>query len=217
MASESGFSMEEFESLMATSDVELLKRAWRNEKSAPEILQFQSSLVMRIREQIQLMEETIEEFTRSGFDPLIVSIYQMDMDRAQYMLRSYLRTRLQKIEKNMIHFSKTDLWNRLSKEEQSFAKRCYENMKSYLDESVLSKLPTGYQSDLKQSNASEENDMVPEPNLDTFVFCKSDSSIGAIPLDDSADEIVDLVAGDLYVLRYKSIKPFVENGQIDLV
>ncbi|XP_021774279.1 DNA replication complex GINS protein SLD5-like [Chenopodium quinoa] len=217
MASGSGFSMEEFESLMATSDVELLKRAWRNEKSAPEILQFQSSLVLRSREQIQLMEETIEEFTKSGFDPLIVSIYQMDMDRAQYMLRSYLRTRLQKIEKNMIHISKTDLWNRLSKEEQNFAKRCYENMKSYLDESVLSKLPTGYQSDLKQSNASEENDMVPEPNLDTFVFCKSDSSIGAIPLDDSADEIVDLVAGDLYVLRYKSIKPFVENGQVDLV
>lgn len=28
---------------------------------------------------------------------------------------------------------------------------------------------------------------------------------------------MDLVAGDLYVLRYKSIKPFVENGQIDLV
>lgn len=209
--------MDEYESLMATSDVELLKRAWRNEKSSPEILQFQASLVQRSREQIQLMEETIEEFTRNGFDPLIVSVYQMDMDRAQYMLRSYLRTRLQKIEKDMIHISKTDLWNRLSKEEEGFAKRCYENMKSYLDESVLSKLPSGYQSDLKQSNASEEDDMVPEPNLDTFVFCKSESSIGAIPLDDSADEIVDLVAGDLYVLRYKSIKPFVENGQIDLV
>lgn len=209
--------MDEYESLMATSDVELLKRAWRNEKSSPEILQFQASLVQRSREQIQLMEETIEEFTRNGFDPLIVSVYQMDMDRAQYMLRSYLRTRLQKIEKDMIHISKTDLWNRLSKEEEGFAKRCYENMKSYLNESVLSKLPSGYQSDLKQSNASEEDDMVPEPNLDTFVFCKSESSIGAIPLDDSADEIVDLVAGDLYVLRYKSIKPFVENGQIDLV
>ncbi|XP_010671758.2 DNA replication complex GINS protein SLD5 [Beta vulgaris subsp. vulgaris] len=217
MASGSGFSMDDYESLMATSDVEHLKTAWRNEKAAPEILQFQASLVQRSREQIQLMEETIEEFTRNGFDPLIVSVYQMDMDRAQYVLRSYLRTRLQKIEKDMIHISKTDLWDRLSKEEQNFAKRCYENMKGYLDESVLSKLPSGYQSDLKQSNASEEDDMVPEPNLETFVFCKSESSIGAIPLDDSADEIVDLVAGDLYVLRYKSIKPFVENGQIDLV
>ncbi|KAL2921117.1 DNA replication complex GINS protein SLD5 [Bienertia sinuspersici] len=217
MANESGISMDDFESLMATSDVELLKKAWRNEKSAPEILQFQTSLVQRSLEQIQLMEETIEEFSKKGFDPLIVSIYQMDLDRAQYMLRSYLRIRIQKIEKDTVHIAKTDQWDQLSKEEQNFAKRCYENMKGYLDESVLSKLPSGYQSDLKQSNASEENDMVPEPNSDTFVFCKSDSSIGAIPLDDNADEIVDLVADDLYVLRYKSIKPFVENGQIDLV
>lgn len=37
--------------------------------------------------------------------------------------------------------------------------RCYENMKNFLEESVLSKLPTGYQSNLKQSNASEEDDM----------------------------------------------------------
>ncbi|XP_057546400.1 DNA replication complex GINS protein SLD5 [Amaranthus tricolor] len=217
MGSGSAFSMDEYESLMATSDVELLKKAWRNEKSAPEILEFQISLVQRSREQIQLMEETIEEYTKNGFDPLIVSVYQMDMDRAQYLLRSYLRTRLQKIEKDMIHISKSDLWNRLSKEEQNFTNRCYESMKNYLDESVLSKLPIGYQSDIKQSNASEEDDMVPEPNLDTFVFCKSENSIGAIPLDDSADEIVDLIAGDLYILRYKSIKPFVENGQIDLV
>lgn len=209
--------MEDFESLMKTSDVELLKKAWRNEKAAPEILQFQASLVQRSREQIQLMEEAIEDFTRSGSDPLIVSVYHMDLDRTQYLLRSYLRIRLQKIEKDMIHISKTDLWNRLSEQEQKFAKRAYENMKKYLDESVLSKLPVGYQSNLKQSSASEEDDMVPEPNLDTFVFCKSASSIGSIPLDDSGDEIVDLVAGDLYVLRYKSIKPFIENGQIDLV
>lgn len=32
-------------------------------------------------------------------------------------------------------------------------------MKNYIDESVLSKLPTGYQSNLKQSNASEQDDM----------------------------------------------------------
>ena len=55
MGSGSAFSMDEYESLMATSDVELLKKAWRNEKSAPEILEFQISLVQRSREQIQLM------------------------------------------------------------------------------------------------------------------------------------------------------------------
>ncbi|KAL8166755.1 hypothetical protein V2J09_008254 [Rumex salicifolius] len=221
MASGSGdgseFPTDDYESLMGTTDAELLKRAWRNEKAAPEILQFETDLIQRSREQIQLMEDTTEEFMKSGFDPLIVSIYQMDLDRAQFLLRSYLRIRLQKIEMNMLYISKTDLWNRLSREEQRFAKRHDENMKNFLDESVLSKLPTGYQSNLKQSNASEEEDMVPEPHVDTFVFCKSKGSIGAVALDESGDEIVDLVEDDLYVLRYKSVKPFLENGQIDLV
>jgi hypothetical protein len=44
-----------------------------------------------------LQEETIEEFSSSGIDPLTVSLYQMDLDRTQYLLRSYLRARLQKV------------------------------------------------------------------------------------------------------------------------
>ncbi|KAK8968057.1 hypothetical protein KSP40_PGU022797 [Platanthera guangdongensis] len=39
----------------AKSDVDLLKRAWRNEKAAPEILHFEAGLVQRAREQIQLL------------------------------------------------------------------------------------------------------------------------------------------------------------------
>ncbi|KAH0459305.1 hypothetical protein IEQ34_012119 [Dendrobium chrysotoxum] len=39
----------------AQTDVDLLKRAWRNEKAAPEILHFEAGLVQRAREQIQLL------------------------------------------------------------------------------------------------------------------------------------------------------------------
>ncbi|KAJ4969469.1 hypothetical protein NE237_016170 [Protea cynaroides] len=212
-----GISSEDYDSLIATTDVELLKRAWRNEKASPEILQFQTSLVQRSREQIQLMEDTVEEFPKNCTDPLTVSLYQMDLDRMLFVLRSYLRTRLQKIEKYFIHISKSDLWNRLSDQEQKFAKKCTDYMEKHLQRSVLSHLPYGYQSILRQSISSEEDDMVPEPRLDTFVFCKSKGSVGAFQLDDSGDEIVDLVADDLYVLRYKSIKSLVESGQIDLV
>ena len=51
----SASGMDDYETLMATTDVELLKTALRNEKAAPEILQFQVQLVKRAREQIQLM------------------------------------------------------------------------------------------------------------------------------------------------------------------
>ncbi|GMP57122.1 hypothetical protein ACSBR2_013682 [Camellia fascicularis] len=214
-----GSMMDDYESLISTTDAELLKRSWRNEKAAPEILQFELSLVQRSTEQIQLMEETVEESMTSGVDPLTVSLYQMDLDRTQFLLRSYIRIRLQKIEKYMAHIHKTtELWNRLSKQEQKYAQRCIEDLKEHFEKSVLSKLPDRYKSSLKQSVISEEDDMVPEPQLDTYVICRAKRSLGAFQLDDSAEENpVSLDAGDPYAIRYKSIKSLVYSGQIDLV
>lgn len=202
----------------AATDVELLKRAWRNEKAAPEILTFQHDLVQRAREQIQLLEETIEGSAESGADELMLSLYRMDLDRTLFLLRSYLRTRLQKIEKHVIHISITEeLWDRLCKPEQKFAEKCTDALQKHLEQSVLSKLPQGYQSMIKQAISSEENDMVPGPQLDTFVFCKSRAPIGSFQLDDKGEDMVNLVADDLYILRYKPIKRLVETAQIDLV
>lgn len=48
-------SMDDYQSLISMTDVEHLKRAWRQEKAAPEILQFEAALIQRIKEQIQLM------------------------------------------------------------------------------------------------------------------------------------------------------------------
>ncbi|MCL7041005.1 hypothetical protein MKW94_009858 [Papaver nudicaule] len=215
-----GFGSEDIDASSISAlptEVELLKRAWRNEKASPEILQFQEDVVTNARLQIEHMEETVEAYEEDGKDALTVSLYQMDLDRTEFLLRSYLRTRLQKIEKYMIHISKTELWNRLSKAEQNFATSCKENMENHLKQSVLSRLPYGYQDFCKQSISSEEDDMVPQPQLDTFVFCKSKKTVGSFQLDEGGDEVVDLIADDLYVLRYKSIKPLVETGQIDLV
>ncbi|XP_076919528.1 DNA replication complex GINS protein SLD5-like [Bidens hawaiensis] len=209
----------DYETLISTTDADLLKRSWRNEKAAPEILQFESDLVQRSREQLQLMEETVEELVSNDEDPLTVSLYQMDIDRTLFLLRSYLRTRLQKIEKFMFHIQKTaDLWDRLSPPEQKFAQRSIQDMKRHLENSVLSKLPVQYNSHLKQTAASEEDDMVPEPKLDAFVICRTRKFLGALPVDDSGEENpLDMYAGDIYALRYKSIKPLIESGQLDLV
>ncbi|KAK9074676.1 hypothetical protein SSX86_007274 [Deinandra increscens subsp. villosa] len=216
---ESGSGIDDYETLISTTDADLLKRSWRNEKAAPEILQFQASLVQRSREQIQLMEETVEELVENGEDPLTVSLYQMDIDRTLFLLRSYLRTRVQKIEKFMFHIEKTaHLWTRLSRQEQKFAKRSMEDMKKHLEDSVLCKMPDRYKSHLKQSLISAEDDMVPEPKLDAFVICRTIKFLGGLPVDDSGEENpLDMYAGDIYALRYKSIKPLIESGQLDLV
>nr|GMD29103.1 DNA replication complex GINS protein SLD5-like [Ipomoea batatas]GMD84688.1 DNA replication complex GINS protein SLD5-like [Ipomoea batatas] len=97
---------DDLESLISTTDAELLKPAWRNEKGAPQILQFEDALIHRSREQIQLMEETVEEYTKTGVDPLTASLYRMDLDRTMFLLRSYLRTRLQKVTMNHLFWCK---------------------------------------------------------------------------------------------------------------
>jgi GINS complex subunit 4 len=68
---ESASVMDDYETLISTTDVELLKRAWRNEKAAPEILQFESSLVQRIKEQIELAVIFLFEIGNPNF--LVVS------------------------------------------------------------------------------------------------------------------------------------------------
>lgn len=55
LGGESMSQTDDFETFTPTNDVESLKRAWRNEKAAPEILPFEASLVGRIKEQIQIV------------------------------------------------------------------------------------------------------------------------------------------------------------------
>ncbi|XP_078161987.1 DNA replication protein-like protein isoform X2 [Carex rostrata] len=181
--------------LGAVTDVELMRQAWRNEKAAPEMLPFKEALVRRLRDQIQLQEERAEELKSEGMEDVVVSLHHMDSDRALFLLKSYLRLRLHKL----------------------FCNSCVDIMTQHLKQSVLNKLPQHYQSVTRQSTSSEDDDMVDSPQLDTFVFCKTKTDVGAFQLDDTGEEIVDLVVDDLYVLRYKSIRGLVESGQINLI
>lgn len=56
---------------------------------------------------MHVQEETVDDFVESGIDPLTVSLYQMDLDRTQFLLRSYLRIRIQKVatSSNIIPFT----------------------------------------------------------------------------------------------------------------
>ncbi|CAN1356394.1 DNA replication complex GINS protein SLD5 [Linum perenne] len=180
--------VDDYETLISTTDVELLKIAWRNEKAAPEILPYEAALIHRIKEQIELA-----------------------------------------IEKYIFHIVKTDeYFSRLSKLEQAFAKRCTDDMGAHLKETVLSKLPDNYQSELKQSTTSEEDDMdfsycllyltVPAPRLDSFVICKAKQFLSGLDFEpEYSTEITEMEPDLLTFVCYKFIKKPFENGKIDLV
>jgi len=81
---------------VGSSDVEILKRVWRNEKAAPDILPYEAHLIERVHEQILLMEDNTAEISKT-VDDLMLSIYQMDISRTTFLLKAYLRTRLGKM------------------------------------------------------------------------------------------------------------------------
>ncbi|KAK7390539.1 hypothetical protein VNO78_25847 [Psophocarpus tetragonolobus] len=184
--------MDDYESLIATTDVELLKRAWRNEKATPEILCYESHLVFRIKKQIKLVEENMEEKSNhhdSGDDndSLLIS----------------------KIQKCLFNILKTDeLLKRLSEEERNYAKTCEKDLNQHLEDIVLSKLPKNYES---------VPNTVLESQLDTLVLCRSKDYLTIELDDDDKLRLFEMEPDVLHFISYKPIKAHVKNGKIDLL
>ena len=65
----------------------------------------------------------------------------MEYERVKYMLKSYLRTRLQKIERNLLYLIEKDQAFLLSSDEIEFAAGLDELRRTHLNESFGSKIP----------------------------------------------------------------------------
>ena len=86
--------------------------------------------------------------------------HRTEIKRIKYMLRVYLRTRLKKIETFVLHIlNSEELYARLSEQEQEFARGYTDAMDQLFTSSVLSHVPKDFDSLLKQSAASEGQDM----------------------------------------------------------
>lgn len=76
--------------------VDKLRQAWRNEKLSPDILQHESEIVDSVFAQIGAMESNIENLNKTDF---CFFFHQSELERIRYILSSYLRTRLDKIQR----------------------------------------------------------------------------------------------------------------------
>ena len=71
-----------------------------------------------------------------------ISLYQMEIDRVKYLLASYLRTRLRKIEKFVFHIlGSEEEFSKLSSNEVAFASKYMEAVERHLKESCLDQIP----------------------------------------------------------------------------
>jgi len=138
----------------------------------------------------------------------------MEIDRVRFMMTSYLRTRLLKIQKYALHITgSAEFYNRLSNAEFEFAKK-YVDVTQRHYTSVLDQLPEKLQ--------AFETDMIKEPDLNTYVFCLVNTDLGEVEVNAGSgstqdEQVVDLQQNDIYALRYSSIRQFLGDGTVDLI
>lgn len=86
---------EDEEQLTAAQLISTMEEAWINEKFAPEVLPHRFEVVELLLGQIQYFEERIQELDSGSFQR---NVRQLEVDRMRYLVTSYLRNRLEKIE-----------------------------------------------------------------------------------------------------------------------
>ncbi|KAF9423620.1 GINS complex subunit [Podila epigama] len=105
--------------------VSQLTQAWINERSAPEILKYEAEAVQGLVAKCDEQQGIIDELDTGNDATIIISIlYQTELERIKFVLRSYLRTRISKIELHC-QFILKDISSRrkLSKAELTYAER----------------------------------------------------------------------------------------------
>lgn len=139
----------------------------------------------------------------------------------RYLLRSYLRTRLYKLEMYALHTLFTDgAEELLSEREKKYLEGFSRLQEQLCTDMVLKHLPGQFRSlqqqDTMEDDPAKQYDMVPHPDLDTHVFVRVLRDLGNVNVDDSYNPI-NMQRGDQFVVRYRPVMGYVATGDVELV
>jgi GINS complex subunit 4 len=114
---------------------------------APEILPYQHALVETICKQINSKDREINlRATNKGSNKtnnderFYLNILRMEMERVKYLLKSYLRSRIVKIEKHLLYIVEKDQAHLLSEAEMEYAWTQYESKKKHYQTELFDRI-----------------------------------------------------------------------------
>ena len=204
-------------SVAEMSDVELLRTVWVNERCSPELQYIETELIARIRESLQQQKE---ELAVGDVETLEGTLLQLSYDRVQYLLRSYLRTRLKKIQRFAIHIlSNEEVTQRLSEQEYNFATRFVDLIERHMKATFLSRVPDKFDA---LDEVTDDTNMVTQPDLASHVVVRVNEDLGTFVInaegaaDGDGDE-VDLRKGDVLIAPYQPFQELLGRGLVDLL
>lgn len=213
-----------------------------NEKLSPEPLQHQQQLVQQIQELITEQKTKSRALSSDIHNATTVNLIDLEVQRTEYMLKTYLRTRIQKLEKFAIYYE-TRLAELVEKcpeldgqnlqeedridfeyittaftdDELDFIRESSLNDKNLLEKVVVDNVPNcddlGLRDDLKEKLGSR----FAPPDLDTYTFAEVTKAADNEELEvqeiNGNLTLVTTRKGDLFILPYRSIKEKVDKGE----
>ncbi len=142
-------------------------------------------------------------------------IYEAELERVLYLLRSYLRLRLKKITRLAIFLAKDDEAQlALSESESTFAAGYASLYQDHIDREMWSAADT---SRLPESlkHITQVGHLASAPDLEAHVFCKAVADCAPFTLSGTT-EVVELNRGDIALLPYAPLRPLLDSGEVVL-
>ncbi|CAI9739074.1 Hypothetical predicted protein [Octopus vulgaris] len=207
---------EDVEPMTANEVLSKLEEAWLNEKFSPVLLEAKTEIVECLLEQIGVMEENIRKAKKGDFK---VNVHRMELDRVRFVLNSYLRIRLEKIQSHAAHYinkdsSEDEEHSLFSPAELAFAKEYLSSVEDHLTGLAVQHMPAMLHT--LRSNLSGI-----APSLDSYVFFKVNKDVDGVLVEEetleTGDEIVDLKKGDQHIMRYLPVQSLVASADISLI
>lgn len=202
------------EEITAVKVLQSVERAWLNEKFSPEILPNQIDHVDCLLEQIKEMEDNLAKLSKTDVK---VDLHKLEMERIKFVVTSYLRTRLKKIECFCVNVleeeanrSEADAY--LSPAELKFAKEFAQNADNHFD-TILRHMPQPFDN-------LDKNKKIIKPNLNSFVFLKCYKKIDSVIIKNISkgqEEEIILEDGSQHLMPYSSVAEFVKKGAVQLI
>ncbi|KAF4548944.1 DNA replication complex GINS protein SLD5-like protein [Elsinoe fawcettii] len=220
----------------STLDLQLLTRAWVNERTTPELLPYPSSLISRVSARITAQITRIEDLT-SAMDPtanFALVVIQTELERFKFLLRSLLRTRMGKMDAFPLHYlqlaRREEGINGHAHEEEegqeggntmlsAMERRYLEHHTALLEghykASFLGAFPAQLQ---KMDDTGGGVSMVDAPDLDTAVFVRVLRDAGTVEVQgEQGVGEVELTRGDVWVLRWRVVREGVRRGDLEMI
>ncbi len=142
-------------------------------------------------------------------------VIQTELERFKYLVRSYLRARIAKIDRHTLHYLSTDaLRARLSETELAYATRHQALLHNHYLSSFLASFPPALQN---LNDTAGNVTMIDAPDLESAVFIRllRDAFVEGRGVDN--DDALQGEENDIFILRWSDAKPLVESGNAELL